>query len=803
MLSLENIFDERFYLQRNRDVAIAVEQGLQASGLAHYVSLGQFEGRRPSAAFDPVFYLAANPDVAIAAGQGLTTAIAHFVGAGQLEGRDPIVDFSTRAYLATYPDVAAVAAAGGPDPLTAYQHYVAAGRSEGRTPAGLPLGTPPEVTHPLDPLTLEEIGRAIAVIRASQPPETTVLFPEVSLREPPKLEVLGHQAGVPFSRQAFVIVLDRAANTTHEAVVDLTTNTLRSLDLVPGAQPLITVEEFDILDTVVRNDPQWQAAIAARGLNPDDIQVDGWAPGLLSDTEQASGARLLRALSYVKGNDRNFYGRPVEGLLVTVNLNTETVDNIIDRGPVPISDANAGYDATAIALRQPLAPLNLTQPDGPEYGIDGQQITWDNWRFRWSMQPREGLTLHQVEFREGDTWLPVLYRANLSEMAVPYGDPDPTWTYRNAFDVGEYGIGRLSSSMELGREVPENATLLDAVFADDYGEAYDWPGSAAVYERPSGLLWQHYDYASGVTEARQGRELVLTSISTIGNYDYALDWVFHQDGILELEANLTGILLTKGTDAIAEPHDHSSHDHSHDHGSHDHGSPDPSGQTPSAISPYGTLVAPNLLAVNHQHFFNFRLDFDVAGQANIVKEMNVAPVPDRTTNPVGNAFVAPSRPLLTEMDAQRSLDWTQSRMWHIENPATTNGLGQPKSYGIMGGENSVPYPLPGSDTRESAGFTNHSLWVTPYDPSERYAAGEYPNQGPLGDGLPAWVADDEPVVNRDVVTWYTMGLTHVPRPEEWPIMTGHRMGFFLVPRGFSNENPTRAIAEPVLPAAGG
>lgn len=789
MLNLEGLFDERFYLGRNGDVAIAVAQGLQPSGLAHFVNAGQFEGRRPSAAFDPAFYLATQPDVAIAAGQGLTTAIAHFVGAGQFEGRDPIVDFRTGAYLATYPDVAAAV---GADLLTAYQHYVAAGRSEGRTPAGLPLGVPPEVTHPLDSLTGEEINRAIALIRTSQPPDATLLFPEVSLREPPKLEVLSYQAGTPFSRQAFVIALDRAGNRTYEAVVDLNSNTLRSWELIPGAQPLITAEEFDILDTVVRNDPQWQAAIAARGLNPDDIQVDGWAPGVLSDAEQASGARLLRALSYVKGNDLNFYGRPVEGLLVTVNLNNETVDNIIDSGTaIAISDANAGYDATAIALRQPLAPLNLTQPDGPEYTLDGQQVTWDDWRFRWSVQPREGLTLHQVEFRSGDTWQPVLYRANLSEMAVPYGDPDPTWTYRNAFDVGEYGIGRLSSSMVVGREVPENATLLDAVFADDYGEAYDWPGAAAVYERPSGLLWQHYDYESEVTEGRQGRELVLTSLSTVGNYDYAFDWIFHQDGTLELEANLTGILLTKGTDAIAEPHDHSSHDH---------GSPDPNGQTPSAISPYGTLVAPNLLAINHQHFFNFRLDFDVAGQLNTVKEMNAASAPAGPSNPTGNAFVAPMRPLLTEADAQRSLDWTQSRMWQVENPGVINGLGQAKAYGLMAGENAVPYPLPGSDARESAGFTNHSIWVTPYKPEERYAAGEYPNQGPLGDGLPAWVADNEPVVNRDVVTWYTMGLTHVPRPEEWPIMPGHRMGFFLVPRGFSDENPTRAIAPPTLPS---
>lgn len=83
---------------------------------------------------------------------------------------------------------------------------------------------------------------------------------------------------------------------------------------------------------------------------------------------------------------------------------------------------------------------------------------------------------------------------------------------------------------------------------------------------------------------------------------------------------------------------------------------------------------------------------------------------------------------------------------------------------------------------------NH-LWVTPYDPSERYPAGEFPNQHVGGDGLPARTAADRDIKDRDIVVWYVMGHHHIIRPEDWPVMPVARLGFALKPVGFFTRNP--------------
>jgi glycosyltransferase involved in cell wall biosynthesis len=119
------LFDTRFYLERNPDVA--------ASGgnpLAHYVTSGAWEGRDPHPLFDTSFYLEQNPDVAAAA----VNPLVHYISGGGLEGRNPHPLFDSSFYLAENPDVRAA----GLDPLV---HYVTHGASERRRPH--PLVDPP------------------------------------------------------------------------------------------------------------------------------------------------------------------------------------------------------------------------------------------------------------------------------------------------------------------------------------------------------------------------------------------------------------------------------------------------------------------------------------------------------------------------------------------------------------------------------------------------------------------------------------------------------------------------------------
>jgi len=449
-------------------------------------------------------------------------------------------------------------------------------------------------SHPLDPLTSSEIETAANVIRSSKAFPSTGLFSTIQLNEPSKESVMKFQPGSPVRREAFAIVLDREGNKTYEAIVDLRTKTITSWKEIPGVQPLVFAGEYDVVDELVRADPRWQAAMKKRGItNLDDVAIDGWAVG---EVDKKYTGRLLRGLSYFKGENANYYGRPIEGVVAIVNMNTRKVVEVTDTGVVPVSKVSQDFDEGSIgALREKPKPLTITQPDGAGYRLNGQEISWQKWRFRYTMHPREGLVLHTVGYEDRGRVRPIIYRAALSEMVVPYGDPDRNWGWRAAFDVGEYAVGKLASPLEPKLDAPENAQLIDATFADDEGKPYTLERAVAIYERDGGILWKHFDSVTSKNETRRARELVMFFVATIGNYDYAVSYIFKQDGSIEVDLALSGIMLAKGVPEKTVAPDHH-----------------------SAGAATGHLVAENIAAPNHQHFFCFRIDFDVDGQTNSV-----------------------------------------------------------------------------------------------------------------------------------------------------------------------------------------
>ncbi len=650
-------------------------------------------------------------------------------------------------------------------PVAAQASATSPGRAVTRATASAP-----NVTHPLDPLRGAEISQAVALIRGHADFPTGALFPIVVLKEPPKEEVIAWHVGAPFRREAFAVVYDRSTNRTFEAVADLRARNIASWTEVKGVQPGFLVEELSSVSEIVKSDARWQASMRARGYTDfARLHVDGWAPGTQGITT-AEGPRLIRALTFDKtGATSNVYSRPVEGLEIVIDMNQRRVVDFIDHGAVPVGrEASQLEPRNAGTLRRPLKPLRITQPEGPDFTIRGNEVRWQKWRFRYALHPREGLVLYQVGYEDGGRVRPILYRASLSEMVVPYGDPDSAWAWRNAFDVGEYGIGRLASYLIPGKDAPPNATYLDADFVDDFGKAYSAKHVVTMYERDGGLLWKHFDINVDHTESRRGRELVIAYLAGVGNYDYGINWIFRQDGSMQLQADLTGIMLTKGVRATSAT-----------------GAPNGMSQE--------HLVAPNISAPHHQHFFNFRLDFDVDGAQNSVVELNSGPITDRAQNNAGNAFHLDESVLRDESGAQRDLDLARARRWLVVNPTTKNSLGSPTGYLLVPGDNSVPYALPDSRVRKRAGFMDHHLWVTRYHADEMNAAGYYPNQSRGGDGLPQWISNNESLESQDLVAWYTAGVTHIPRPEDWPVMPVVHVGFQLLPVGFFSRNPAMDV----------
>jgi len=623
-----------------------------------------------------------------------------------------------------------------------------------------------DAIHPLDPLSESEIAGAVKILQSTPNFPKVALFSTVQLNEPPKAEVLGFKNGTRnFRREAFAIILDREKNKTYEATVDLRTNKILAWKEINGVHPLVFAEEFEVLPDIVKADKRWQDAMRKRSITDfDKVSVDGWATGQVPD--KFTG-RLLRALSYFKGDSANYYGRPIEGVVAIVNMNTRTVVDVTDTGVVPISNTSQDFDEKSVGkLREKPKPLIISQPEGVSYTMDGNEVAWQKWRFRYTMHPREGLVLHTVGYDDNGKTRSILYRASLSEMVVPYGDPDANWRWRAAFDVGEYTVGKLASPLEPNLDAPENAQLIDATFADDNGKPYVLEKAVGIYERDGGILWKHFDSVSAKNESRRARELVIFFVATIGNYDYAVNYVFKQDGSLEVDLALSGIMLAKGVKEKRADENHSMMKEMNGH-----------------------LVAENIVAPHHQHFFSFRLDFDVDGTNNSVTEMNTSAMAVGANNPYLNGFVMRESIFRTEAEAQRKMDMQTARTWSVMNPSAKNSLGHNTSFILVPGANSLPYIAPEALVRKRAQFINNHLWATKYNALELYAAGDYPNQSTGGGGLPQWISNDEKIENEDVVLWYTLGVTHIPRPEEWAVMPVTHVGFKLIPGGFFSRNP--------------
>ena len=453
------------------------------------------------------------------------------------------------------------------------------------------------------------------------------------------------------------------------------------------------------------------------------------------------------------------YAHPIEGLCAVVDLDRAEVLRIDDYGAAEVPRQSRNYAARyRTVFRDDVRPLEIVQPDGPSFHVEGNEVRWQKWRLRVGFNAREGLVLHAIGYEDGGRLRPVLHRAALSEMVVPYGHPGGGHFRKNAFDVGEYGIGVLANSLTLGCDCLGAIRYFDAWLSDSKGEPYCIENAVCLHEEDFGILWKHTDLFTGEVDVRRARRLVVSSISTVGNYEYGLFWYFHQDGSIHFEIKATGILNT-------------------------------SGLKPGEKPTYGTIVSPGVYAHYHQHIFNVRLDVAIDGERNRVVEVDTVALPVGPDNPHGNAFTIRENVLKSEQAAQRNVDFNAARFWKIESADSRNGLGQPTAYKLLPLSPVPMFSSPQSSVAKRAAFMSRQLWVTAYHPDELHAAGRYPNQSAGGDGLPAWTAADRPVVDTDIVVWHSFGLHHIPRPEDFPVQPVTTSGFALHPAGFFDENP--------------
>lgn len=625
----------------------------------------------------------------------------------------------------------------------------------------MPTLTPGRADHPLALPTEAEIAEVRAVVAAAGLIAPTTRFVYVGLDEPDKYELYPWSGTL--DRHFRVLLHDIDRPNAIDLIVSLGRKEVlsqRTLDAVIDGQLPVLDEEFELVEAVLSTDPGWLAALAARGLDVAQVRVAPLSAGVF-DYPGEAGRRILRGLAFHQQHEKDHpWAHPIDGLVAFVDVMTHEVLRVIDTGPVDVPQESGNFDDPAVTgpPRTTQKPIEITQPDGPSFTVRGNLVEWEKWSVRVGFDAREGLVLHQIGFQDNGRIRPIIHRASIAEMVVPYADPSPIRSWQNYFDTGEYLIGRYANALELGCDCVGDITYFDAVIADEAGHPRVLRNAICMHEEDFGVLWKHTDLWTGSREVRRQRRLVISFFTTVGNYDYGFFWYLYLDGTIGFEVKATGIVFTAAYPGL------------------DH--------------PFSTQVAPGLGAPHHQHLFSARLDMMVDGHRNRVEEVESVRVPIGPDNPHGNAFTLRRTTLARESTAQRLADNRVGRGWHISNPEVPNRLGLPVSYALFPEGKETLLADDESPIAQRAAFATKSLWVTRYDPAQRYAAGDFVNQHPGGAGLPEYVRTDRPLDNEDLVVWHTFGLTHFPRPEDWPIMPVDYTGFALKPVGFFDRNPT-------------
>ena len=370
--------------------------------------------------------------------------------------------------------------------------------------------------------------------------------------------------------------------------------------------------------------------------------------------------------------------------------------------------------------------------------------------------------MSQVKYVDNGKPRSILYQGHLSELFVPYMDPLMDWRDRAYLDLAE-NPGGLANPLQPGLDCPSHATFIDAVVANGQGIPRRVERAACLFEfDPGSMAWRHWDFMTRRTESRTSRVLVLRMIATLGNYDYVFDWVFMQNGAIRIRVGSTEIDQAKAVtrrdlrDGKGEP-------------------------------PFGHFVAPHTVAVNHDHYFGYRLDLDIDGVQNsfLHESLKVIELP---SGPGRKVWVVEPKIARTEKEARMRMHMARPGLWRVINPAVKGAVGNPVSYHIraMGTNRSLlsVEEYPGG----RGGFTSNHLWVTPRRRDELYADGKYPFPTKRN-GLPQWTDRDRPIENTDIVAWYTLGFHHVVRVEDWPVMSTKWDQFEIRPYNFFDRNP--------------
>jgi primary-amine oxidase len=624
-----------------------------------------------------------------------------------------------------------------------------------------------KVQHPLDPLRWEEYWAVTKILHEAGHYDKETSITSINLVEPVKDFVLKWKPGKTIPRVAQAIV--RKEEKTYRAIVDINRAEVKEWTELTGIQPMWSDEEYWSMDEDILSHPEVVAALERRGFSDLTFIFSVTLPLGNYGVEEEQGRRIGHVIFVENRGERNTWHREIAGLVVVVDLESREILKVIDEGMVPAPDISAEYDRDTIGpAREVPGPIFVQQPNGPGFKVDGHFIEWQKWRFHVKPDMRLGMILSCVTYQDGKDNRSVMYQGSLSEIFVPYMDPGIGWYRKNYIDAGEYSIDGLTQPLIENVDCPPHTHYLDAVFVDRQGHPLQLQRMIGIFERETGdPSWRHVTGPdSGGPEGRIKRELVVRCGAVLDNYDYLFDWVFQQDGSIQVKVGATGMVAVKQTGAKTVDDS-------------DQGDPDA----------YGRLIDEQIIGVNHDHYFCFRLDLDVDGESNSLSVDKLRSQMLPQDHPRRSVWTVQSHVAQKESEAMMNINLEKPAMWRFTSDKEENHVGHPTSYRIKPGMTGATLLSADDYPRRRAGFINHHLWVTPYEPNERYAAGEFPTLSTPDMGLPAWTKEDRPIAHTDIVAWYTMAMHHVVRSEDWPVMPVVWHSFEIRPFDFFDKNP--------------
>ncbi|TFY63045.1 hypothetical protein EVJ58_g3471 [Rhodofomes roseus] len=702
----------------------------------------------------------------------------------------------------------------------------------------------PPFKHPLDPLTPDEIvqvGLAVRQYTAAKTDIKAIRFITSYLLPPPKKAVLAY-LGIPLNpgekaeqvpqivRKAEADFCDVVTGDSYNTVLSLKDGKweVDTVEKLPeGVQPQISVEELLLCEKIIREDKKVQKLAADVGITPEQLHADGWAIGY--DDRFPKKARIQQALLFARFSKHdNLYAHPMDFIPVVDSLAQKVIHidfppryyaqaspsnslfkdygvesalstpttapppldadelEVAQRARLPppreawdfLPDLIAQKPGADFKVRDDVKPLHVVQPEGVSFKMDGHVLEWQKWKMHIGVMyaafhHREGIAISTITYNDDGEVRPIFYRLSLAEMVVPYGAPEHPHPRKHAFDAGEYGMGTMANELSLGCDCLGQIHYLPGAYTAHDGSAVVIKNVICIHEEDAGLLWKHTDFrVGGRSHAVRSRRLVVSMICTLANYEYIWNWFFYQDGNIEMEVRLTGILQVY-VKAEDEP------------------------------TPFGTTLAPGINAHYHQHIFSVRIDPMVDGLHNSVVETDVVSLPqDARSNHAGNAFLTQSTTISKARDGGRDIGYDADRRWAIVNPKRRHPYSGKLAGYTIAGLRGAAVPLKTRDegvVATRAPFAKKPLWVVKDVETEKggrmWPSGKYMPQTreTPKDSIAGWVQGDDSLEEEDILVFLTTGVTHIPRPEDWPVMPAEHVRVLFRPTNFFTSNPSMDV----------